>query len=62
MEILGPIGLKFRTLQDNILLTDIVENPVGRLSNSDWFVNSFTIVVYEIIFFSSVRIWCSKDD
>ena len=36
--------------------TSSVNHPVGRISNSDWFVNSF------IIFFSSVRIWCPKDD
>ena len=27
-------------------------HPVGRLFNSDWFVNSFTMVAYEKFFFS----------
>ena len=33
-----------------------MEHPVGRISKSDWFVNSFITVVYEKISFSSVRI------
>ena len=29
-----------------------IKHPVGRSINSDWFVNSFTMVFYKDIFFS----------
>ena len=34
--------------------------PTPCQHNSDWFVNSFTLVVYENFFFSSVRIFRQK--
>ena len=36
-------------------------HPVGRISNSDCFIDSFKIVANKI-FFSSVRIWCPKNN
>ena len=33
----------------------LLMHPVGRISISDWFVNSFIMVVYEIFFFSLVQ-------
>ena len=38
------------------------KHPVGKTLISDWFTNSFKMVVYENIFLISVKIFCPKHD
>ena len=37
-------------------------HSMERSINSDWFIETFIMVVCEKNFFSSVNIWCAKDD
>ena len=47
--------------QFRFLAIELHSAPYRKIYHSDWFVNSFIMVLCEN-FFSSVRIWCPKDD